>query len=186
MQYLLSIAEVRPSKRRLSITRPDSESRGFTSSASVTAMRRTFFGDEASSPCQAPSHQEVLGHALPQLLSRLPEGIDIAGVGHRVVHGGDQFIEPTRIDDEVAGAIDKLSDCFLTQPSELPASALVSCYQICFTWPFDTAFHATLPRRAYTYALPHEIATEKRLTLRISRHESRIRRSSRCEFSNPI
>jgi acetate kinase len=84
-------------------------------------------------------------------------GID--AVGHRIVHGGERFREPVLIDDAVVAALRELSNLApLHQPKslgaleavsrELPSVPAVAC--------FDTAFHATLPAAAATYALPAE------------------------------
>jgi acetate kinase len=85
-------------------------------------------------------------------------GIDgIGAVGHRVVHGGSQFREAVLIDDDVLAAIAGLTDLApLHQPRALagihataallPGVPAVAC--------FDTAFHASLPETAATYALP--------------------------------
>ena len=78
-------------------------------------------------------------------------------VGHRIVHGGDRFREAVRIDSSVEHALDELVDLApLHQPKSLaalravnealPGIPAVAC--------FDTAFHATLPDAAATYALP--------------------------------
>jgi len=82
-------------------------------------------------------------------------GVD--AVGHRIVHGGSRFRAATPIDDEVLAAIEDLTALApLHQPRAvagvrataklLPDVAAVAC--------FDTAFHATLPPAASTYALP--------------------------------
>jgi acetate kinase len=87
-------------------------------------------------------------------------GLDaVDAVGHRVVHGGSRFRAATRIDDDVvAGIADLTSLAPLHQPRALagirattkllPDVPAVAC--------FDTAFHATLPPAAATYALPSE------------------------------
>jgi acetate kinase len=78
-------------------------------------------------------------------------------VGHRIVHGGQRFREPVRIDRDVQSALRELVALApLHQPkslaaleavtSALPGLPAVAC--------FDTAFHSTLPPPAYTYALP--------------------------------
>jgi acetate kinase len=78
-------------------------------------------------------------------------------IGHRVVHGGDEFTDPVRIDDDVEARIRALTDLApLHQPKSLhgidavrqvfPGVPEVAC--------FDTAFHAHLPDAAATYALP--------------------------------
>ena len=78
-------------------------------------------------------------------------------VGHRIVHGGSRFREPVVVDDDVRQALEELVDLApLHQPKSLaaldgvsralPGVPAVAC--------FDTAFHATLPDAAATYALP--------------------------------
>lgn len=81
---------------------------------------------------------------------------------HRVVHGGERFSDPARIDDETFAAIEAATDlaplhngpalavireCRKTAPAGTPQIAV-----------FDTAFHRTLPEPAYRYALPLELA----------------------------
>jgi acetate kinase len=78
-------------------------------------------------------------------------------VGHRIVHGGSQFLAAVRIDDEVQGALRGLTELApLHQPKSLAALDAVS--QALPDLPrvacFDTAFHATLSAAASTYALP--------------------------------
>ena len=79
------------------------------------------------------------------------------GVGHRIVHGGERFRDPVRVDPWVRTGLEQLIDLApLHQPkslaaldavsSALPGLPAVAC--------FDTAFHATLPEAAATYALP--------------------------------
>jgi acetate kinase len=86
-------------------------------------------------------------------------GQAVDAVGHRVVHGGTRFTSPTRMTPEVVEALRQLTDLApLHQPKSLagidavsavlPDTPAVAC--------FDTAFHATLPPAAYTYALPLE------------------------------
>jgi acetate kinase len=81
----------------------------------------------------------------------------IDAVGHRIVHGGERFRSATRIDADVVAALRELTDLApLHQPKSLaaldavtralPDTPAVAC--------FDTAFHATLPAAAATYAVP--------------------------------
>jgi acetate kinase len=104
--------------------------------------------------------ETAVAHALPPLLER---GGEIAGVGHRVVHGGERFTSPTFINDEVLDAIVGLSSL---APLHNPANAagiraarlaLPALPQVAV---FDTAFHATLPRRARSYALPQDVVAK--------------------------
>ena len=83
--------------------------------------------------------------------------LDVAAVGHRVVHGGSRFQEPVEIDDDVTNAIRELSS--LAPLHNQPALAAI--HEARRTVPdvphvavFDTAFHATIPPAAATYAVP--------------------------------
>jgi len=84
-------------------------------------------------------------------------------VGHRVVHGGEQFREPALIDDEVAAAIRRLIPLApLHNPSNLLGieAARIRFPGIPQVAVFDTAFHHTLPPAAYRYAVPRELYDE--------------------------
>jgi len=95
--------------------------------------------------------------------------IDIASVdavGHRIVHGGDRFHESVIIDDEVEKEIDDLSVLApLHNPHNLEAyrAARAHLPKVPQVAVFDTAFHHTLPPRAYVYGLPYEYLTEKQI-----------------------
>jgi acetate kinase len=89
---------------------------------------------------------------------------DAAGVAHRVVHGGADFREPTLIDDEVAGRLEKLAELApLHNPPALEAIAAARRLlpEVPHVAVFDTAFHATIPEVASTYALPERLRTEQ-------------------------
>jgi acetate kinase len=101
------------------------------------------------------------GDALSAVLAWLQEqGLQIqemAGVGHRIVHGGTRFIQPTRVDDDVLAALEKLR---ALAPLHLPFGLSVLRHmrvmhpllpQIAC---FDTAFHATQPELATRLPLP--------------------------------
>ena len=78
-------------------------------------------------------------------------------VGHRIVHGGTRFREPVRIDAEVERALRDLTELApLHQPKSLAAlDAVGACLpDVPAVACFDTAFHATMPEAATTYALP--------------------------------
>jgi acetate kinase len=80
-------------------------------------------------------------------------------VGHRIVHGGERFREPVAIDDEVEHALRELAALApLHQPKSLAALDAVGAAlpDVPAVACFDTAFHATLPEAASTYALPAE------------------------------
>jgi acetate kinase len=98
--------------------------------------------------------KEMLNMALDQI----QEPFEL--IGHRVVHGGEKFTEPTRITDNVTSELENLVSL---APLHLPHN--LSGIRLCRNrYPdhfqvavFDTAFHSTLPRRARTYALPKEL-----------------------------
>lgn len=84
---------------------------------------------------------------------------ELTAIGHRVVHGGERFIGPTRIDQEVLAAIEQLSEL---APLHNPANAegirvaLAMFPEIPQVAVFDTAFHQTMPPKAYRYAVPEQ------------------------------
>ncbi len=84
---------------------------------------------------------------------------EIDAVGHRIVHGGEKFAGSVVITDEVIKEIEKCSDL---APLHNPANliGIHSCREIMPGVPmvgvFDTAFHPTMPKKAYLYGLPHE------------------------------
>lgn len=78
-------------------------------------------------------------------------------VGHRIVHGGERFLEAVQIDSQVESALRELTELApLHQPKSLAALDAVSdaLPQLPAVACFDTAFHSTLPPAARTYALP--------------------------------
>lgn len=84
---------------------------------------------------------------------------EIDAVGHRVVHGGEKFASSTVIDDEVTAAIAACNDL---APLHNPANliGIDACRKLMPDTPmvavFDTAFHQTMPEKAYLYGLPYE------------------------------
>jgi acetate kinase len=95
--------------------------------------------------------------AQPASLDELRDLPSPDGIGHRVVHGGAEFVDPVRIDDEVEARIRALTELApLHQPKSLHGidvirAALPDLPEVAC---FDTAFHAHLPEAAATYALP--------------------------------
>jgi acetate kinase len=91
---------------------------------------------------------------------------ELAGIGHRVVHGGERLTAPTLIDDATVQAIaDQSPLAPLHNPSNLlgiriTRASFPDTPQVAV---FDTAFHQTMPPRAYRYALPAEVAGELRI-----------------------
>ena len=85
---------------------------------------------------------------------------EISAVGHRVVHGGEEFTYSVNIDEKVIASIEKYADLApLHNPPNLAGiqavqRKLADAKQVAC---FDTAFHATIPKTAYMYALPYEL-----------------------------
>lgn len=96
----------------------------------------------------------------PDVLRRLADGHGpIDAVGHRVVHGGDLFTRPVMVDDGVLSQIDSLTALApLHQPAGIGGirAALAAFPGVANVACFDTAFHATMPAAAATYALPED------------------------------
>ena len=105
-----------------------------------------------------PNHAAAIDAALATLVG---DGVEIRGVGHRVVHGGEFFSRPTVIDDAVVEKIEALTPL---APLHNPANAQgiraarAALPHLTHVAVFDTAFHSTLPNRAKHYALPEKLA----------------------------
>ena len=85
---------------------------------------------------------------------------EIEAVGHRVVHGGERFTASARIDDAVLAAIEAYSELApLHNPANLAGfrAAREALPHAAHVAVFDTAFHQTMPREAWLYALPYEL-----------------------------
>lgn len=93
----------------------------------------------------------------------LPAGTTLDAVGYRVVHGGDRFTGPTRLDDAAVEAIDALGD-LAPLHNPIAAATIRAARQVVPAIPhvaaFDTAFHATLPEAAVRYPVPERWRTE--------------------------
>ena len=110
-----------------------------------------------------PTHTEAIGYVLEALMNEKTGVIkslsEVGAVGHRVVHGGEKFTSSAIINEEVKAAIE---DCNDLAPLHNPANliGINSCKEIMPNVPmvavFDTAFHQTMPEKAYLYGLPYE------------------------------
>ena len=110
-----------------------------------------------------PSHSEAIAAVL-EILQDAEDGViknvsEIDAVGHRVLHGGMKFSDSCIIDDACIKAIE---DCIPLGPLHNPANlmGIRACQAVMPTTPqvavFDTAFHMTMPPKAYRYAIPTE------------------------------
>lgn len=118
-------------------------------------------GEAPAQALSADNHADALAHSLPLLLDTLDDAISIAGVGHRVVHGGKNFDRTTLIDDSVLAAIESLIPIApLHNPHNL--AGIRAARAIFDDLPhfavFDTAFHRTMPSRARAYGIATEVA----------------------------
>jgi acetate kinase len=111
-----------------------------------------------------PDHKAAITAICEILMSQqcgvIKDISEIAGIGHRVVHGGEEFSASTMIDDAVILGIEKC--CKLAPLHNPPAlQGIRACAEVFKGIPqvavFDTAFHATLPPRAYRYPLPKDL-----------------------------
>jgi acetate kinase len=119
---------------------------------------------------QSKTTLEIRDHtrALRVLLDRLSDSLgNIEAVGHRVVHGGDRYTEPTLITEQVEAGIDALSELApLHNPSCLAGirgAKTVLGQKMPMVAVFDTAFHQTMPEVAKRYAIPVELADRHRI-----------------------
>ncbi|MEA2118015.1 acetate kinase [Halovibrio sp. HP20-50] len=115
-------------------------------------------GDRFTQPLSGADHTQALNAILERMEGRLP-----AAVGHRIVHGGEHFTQAALIDASVIAAIQTTA---ALAPLHNPANlAGIAATQNVFpelpqVAVFDTAFHQTMPPRAYRYALPESLYAE--------------------------
>ena len=105
-----------------------------------------------------PDAQAATRQVLDALGGKAPDA-----VGHRIVHGGTRFVEPTLIDDDVEAAIEELDPLApLHNPPGLTGirAARAVLPEVPHVAVFDTAFHATLPDHAAAYAIDRAVAEE--------------------------
>jgi acetate kinase len=118
------------------------------------ASTQLSWGSDAT---QVTDRRATVAAALEDLWRAGVDRASIAAAGHRVVHGGTRFVEPTLVDDEVLAGLSELEDLaplhnavaidtIRAQRELLPALPAVAA--------FDTAFHATLTEQAFVYPLP--------------------------------
>ena len=111
-----------------------------------------------------PTHSEAIAAVIDKLTSAeygvVASMSEIDAVGHRVVHGGEKFASSVRITDEVMKA---LEDCTPFAPLHNPANitGINACTAVMGkdvpqVAVFDTAFHQTMPAKAFTYAVPYD------------------------------
>jgi len=108
-------------------------------------------------------HKAAIAAVLQALLDKdigvIKSLSEIAGVGHRVLHGGEKFHDPALINESV---MDAIKECIPLGPLHNPANimGIEGCAAEMPDMPmvavFDTGFHQTMPKHAYIYAIPYE------------------------------
>ena len=121
-------------------------------------------GKKATTPAIFPTHTEAFNEVIKKMTTgagKCIESVDeIDAIGHRVVHGGEKFQSSCLITDEVIATLRELSPL---APLHNPAGILgietarkVFGPDVPQVAVFDTAFHSTMPPKAYMYAIPYE------------------------------
>jgi len=126
--------------------------------------------DMVTISCDIPNHEAAMRKVI-EILTSPDTGVisdisEIDAVGHRVVHGGENFSHSALIDEETIKAIRScISLAVLHNPANL--TGIEACKRIMPNVPmvavFDTAFHQTIPEFAYIYPLPYEAYTEHKV-----------------------
>ena len=117
-----------------------------------------------------PDHEVAAKIVLDQLIAEeygvIASLDEINAVGHRVVHGGEKFASSVIITEEVIAAIEECNDL---APLHNPANliGIRACQKVLPEVPmvavFDTAFHQTMPEKAYIYGIPHRYYEEYKI-----------------------
>lgn len=122
-------------------------------------------GDAAiKEACKVSNHVAAVDLILKNLVESkravITDMREISAIGHRVVHGGEKFSASVTITDEV---MEDIKACFVMAPLHNPHNydGIQACQELLPEVPqiavFDTAFHQTIPRNAYFYALPFSL-----------------------------
>lgn len=119
--------------------------------------------DKEITEADMPTHKQAIQMVLDALVNEKTGAIkslaEIDAVGHRVVHGGEKFASSTLLTPEVLKVIEECNDL---APLHNPANliGIDACRELMPEVPmvgvFDTAFHQTMPKKAYLYGLPYE------------------------------
>lgn len=119
--------------------------------------------DKEITEAPMPTHKEGIQMVLDALVNPKTGAVkslsEIDAVGHRVVHGGEKFAQSVVLNEEVLA---KVEECNELAPLHNPANliGIRVCQELMSGVPmvgvFDTAFHQTMPQKAYLYGLPYE------------------------------
>ena len=120
-------------------------------------------GEKEKTDLAMPTHEEAIQYVIDALTNEktgVVKSLDeIGAVGHRVVHGGEKFASSAIITEEMKKAVE---ECNELAPLHNPANliGIAACEKLMPGTPmvgvFDTAFHQTMPQKAYMYGLPYE------------------------------
>ena len=126
--------------------------------------------DKEITEAAMPTHKEAIQMVLDALTNDKTGAIgslkEVNAVGHRVVHGGEKFAKSVVITDEVISAVEECNDL---APLHNPANliGIRVCSELMPGVPqvavFDTAFHQTMPKKAYLYGLPIKAYTDYKI-----------------------
>lgn len=114
---------------------------------------------EAAMPTHTQAIKLVLDALTDEACGVIKSLDEVGAVGHRVVHGGENFTKSTLLTSEAIAAIEECNDL---APLHNPANliGIRACQELMPNVPmtavFDTAFHQTMPEKAYIYGLPYE------------------------------
>ena len=95
------------------------------------------------------------------MIKLLPKSVKVKGVGHRVVHGGKNFVKPTLLTKDIIAKMEAITDL---APLHMPANlagvttGMDLLPDLKHVAVFDTAFHSTMPRHVKTYAIDKGVA----------------------------
>lgn len=113
---------------------------------------------------EGAAHKEALSFIVETILASKPElAENLGAIGHRVVHGGEQFTQSALITDDVLKGIENAASFApLHNPAHLVGieAAKAAFPNLKNVAVFDTAFHQTMPEEAYLYALPYKLYKE--------------------------
>ena len=120
-------------------------------------------GEKEKTDLAMPTHEEAIQYVINALTNEktgVVKSLDeIGAVGHRVVHGGEKFASSAIITEDMKKAVE---ECNELAPLHNPANliGIAACEKLMPGTPmvgvFDTAFHQTMPQKAYMYGLPYE------------------------------
>ncbi len=125
---------------------------------------KTFDGRTVDEDCSFPTHTEAFGKLVEVLTtgdaSVIKSMDEISAVGHRIVQGAEVFDKTTLVTDEVIQKIDDMAELAPVH-NHAHALALRACKKVLpkgvpMVVVFDTAFHQTMPPKAFMYGLPYE------------------------------